>query len=490
LCEPMHYWSATRVAAAIRRREVTPVEVFDHLARRIREVNPRVNAYCTFDLERDFERARPAAVEATEAIARKGEVGPLHGVPVAVKDDLAVRGLTFTCGSNLMARYQAEYDDLTVERLKRAGAVIVGKTNLPEFGHKGTTDNLLFGATNNPWDTCRITGGSSGGSGAAVAAGMAYLALGTDIGGSIRIPASCCGIVGHKPSLGRIPRVPAGNFFNMAWTAGPMARTVADAALGLRVLAGPDPRDPFSLPAPGDGEFELTGDLRGLRIAWSPSPTGGPVERGVVEAACSTLRVLEPLGVQLQEITDTLETPRGAVDDLLSGDIMLMFVLLGVRHWWQFLALRMRGWFSRRHRLSPSFAPFARRSFRTSLRRYIAAQNEITDFVEQRANRVFETHDLLASPTMALPPFPHPGLAELGPREVAGQRIDRHIGWFFTWPFNLTGQPAISIPCGWTEGGLPLGLQIVGRRGADGLVLRVAAEIERRKPWDDRRPPL
>lgn len=268
-----------------------------------------------------------------------------------------------------------------------------------------------------------------------------------------------------------------------------MARTVADVSLGLRVLAGPDPRDPFSLPALSEGELDLTGDLRGLRIAWSRSPTGGPVEPIVVEAAQSALESIEPLGVQIQEISDTLKAPRRAVDDVLSGDIILMFSLMGVGSWWRLTGLRMRGWFSERYRLSPSFAPFARRSFCTSLRRYVIAQKEITDFVEKSANRIFEDHDLLASPTLALPPFPHPGLGELGPRAVAGQNIDPHLGWFFTWPFNLTGQPAVSIRCEWTEDGLPLGLQIVGRRGADGLVLRVAAAIEGSRREDDRRPP-
>ena len=486
MSEDIPYWPATVVAKAIRQGELSPVDVFDAVARRIEAANPRINAYCTLDLD----RARIAAEAAKEALARTSSVGPLHGVPVAVKDDLAVQGVTYTCGCHLTARYQAEHDDLTVERLKRAGAVILGKTNLPEFGHKATTDNLLFGTTRNPWNLDRIAGGSSGGSAAAVAAGMAYLALGTDIGGSIRIPASCCGIVGHKPSLGRIPRVPAGNYFNTAWVSGPMARTVADVALALGVLAGPDPRDPFSLPAPGDGDLDLAGDVRGLRIAWSRSPTGGPVEPVVVEAARSALWSLEASGVQIQELQDTLEAPRAAVDDVLSGDCMLMFVSMGVDSWWRFMTLRVLGWFSPQYRLSPSFVPFARRSFRTSLRRYIIAQKMITDFVETKANRIWEAHDLLASPTVALPPFPHPGLAELGPREVDGQPIDRHLGWFFTWPFNLTGQPAVSIPCGWTEDGLPLGLQIVGRQGADGLVLRVAAAIEHLRPWGGRRPPV
>jgi Asp-tRNA(Asn)/Glu-tRNA(Gln) amidotransferase A subunit family amidase len=497
LGEPLFYWSATKVAEAIRRREVSPVEVFEAVAKRRKDVDPKVNAYCS-PIDIDLDGGRQAAKEAEKVLARNGPIGPLHGVPVAVKDDLAVEGLHYTCGSNLLADYIAEYDDLTVARLKRAGAIVLGKTNMPEFGHKGTTDNLLFGTTKNPWNLDYTAGGSSGGSAAAVAAGMAYLALGTDIGGSIRIPASCCGIIGFKPSLGRIPRVPAGNFSNTAWTSGPMARTVADIALGLRVLAGPDPRDPLSLPALEEGELDLTGDLRGLRIGWSPSPTGGTVESVVVESARTSLGSLQQLGVQIHQINESpedassaVEAVREAVDDVLSGDIMLMFMLMGVNSRWRFLALRALGFFSRKYRLSPSFAPFARRSFFTSLSAYINAHKKITLYVEQKANRYFEKHDLLASPTLALPPFPHPGLRELGPPKVDGKPItDRLLGWFFTWPFNLTGQPAISIRCGWTKDGLPLGLQIVGRRGADGLVLRVAAAIEGIGPWDDQHPPL
>jgi Asp-tRNA(Asn)/Glu-tRNA(Gln) amidotransferase A subunit family amidase len=484
---PIHYWTATAVAEAIRQREVTPLEVFEEVEKRINAVNGHINAYCTLDLE----RARKAAQAATEALSRKDPLGLLHGVPVAVKDDLAVQGLRYTCGSNLLANYIGEYDDLTVVRLKRAGAIILGKTNMPEFGHKGTTDNLLFGTTRNPWNLDRTAGGSSGGSAAAVAAGMGYLALGTDIGGSIRIPASCCGIVGFKPSLGRIPRVPAGNFSNTAWTSGPMGRKVEDIALGLRVLAGPDPRDPLSLPAIDERELDLEGDLPGLRIAWIPCPIPGAVESVVIEAAWSKLEILKSMGVHIDQINKRLDPPRDAVNYILSGDCMLIFQLMGINTWWRFLALRVMGLFSKKYRLSPSFAPFARRSFLTSLSTYIKAQKVITEYVEQRANRFFEEYDLLASPTLALPPFPHPGLAELGPREVNGQPItDRHLGWFFTWPFNLSNQPAISIPCGFTQDGLPLGLQIVGRHRADGLLLRVSAALENSGPEDDRRPPV
>jgi Asp-tRNA(Asn)/Glu-tRNA(Gln) amidotransferase A subunit family amidase len=480
------YWSATRVAAAIRRRELSPVEVFDALARRIEAVNPTINGYVTLDLD----RARDEARRAQEVAACAGALGPLHGVPVAVKDDLAVAGLRCTCGSRLLADHVPREDDLTVSRLRRAGAVIVGKTNLPEFGHKGTTDNSLFGATSTPWGPGRTAGGSSGGSAAVVAAGLAYLALGSDIGGSIRVPASCCGIVGHKPTFGRVPRVPAGNFFNTAWTAGPMARSVADTALGLRILAGPDVRDPFALPPLGKDELALEGDLDGVRIDFNPSPTGAPVEPVVAEAARAAAWRLAEAGARVDDARGNLPVPRRAIDEVLAGDSLVVFALAGMASRWRALLFRVAGWFSPRYRFSPSFARLAWRGFRVSLARYVAAQAELTDFVETHVAALFGEFDLLATPTIALPPFPHLGLGALGPDRVAGERIDPHIGWLFTWPFNLTGQPAVSVPCGWTADGLPLGLQIVGRRCEDGLVLRAAAALERLQPWEGRRPPV
>jgi amidase/aspartyl-tRNA(Asn)/glutamyl-tRNA(Gln) amidotransferase subunit A len=322
-----------------------------------------------------------------------------------------------------------------------------------------------------------------------VADHLAYLALGTDIGGSIRVPASCCGIVGLKPSFGRIPRVPAGNYFNTAWVAGPMARTVRDTALALSVLAGPDDRDPFSLPPLQPGELDLTGPVEGLRIAWSPSPTGMPVEPMVVDAAWNALVRLRALGVRVQALETVLDVARvrPAIDRLLCGDCMSMFLLMGIASRWRFWALRVLALFLSRYRFSPSFVPFARGAFQTSLRDYVSAQNTITDFVERSAGQYFAGFDLLATPTIALPPFPHP--TGLGPTRVGGQAIDPHLGWLFTWPFNLTGQPAVSIPCGRTADGLPLGLQLVGRHGDDGLLLRVAAALEEINPWSQHRPP-
>ncbi|MFO0889595.1 MAG: amidase [Isosphaeraceae bacterium] len=484
MSDDLCYWSAREVAAAIRERRISPLEVFEAVARRIEAVNPRINGYVTLTLD----QARDAAREAQEALHRTSDLGPLHGVPVAVKDDLAVRGVRYTCGSNLLSDHVADSDDLTVERLRRAGAIILGKTNLPEFGHKGTTDNLLFGTTNNPWDLTRTAGGSSGGSAAVVAAGLAYLALGTDIGGSVRIPASCCGVVGHKPSLGRVPRVPVGNFFNTAWTAGPIARTVADCALGLEVVSGPDIRDPFSIPSFAPWELDLEGELSGLRIGWAPNPTNAPVEPVVADAGRKTLERLESLGARIETRREKLPIPHGPLRSLLAGDALLVFVLADMHPPWRSLLLRVMGWFNKRYRFSPSFAPLARRGYSLPLWRYIAAQKEMTDFVEKSVWALFGECDLLATPTIALPPFPHPGAGQLGPAQVAGQRIEPHIDWMFTWPFNLSGQPAASVPCGWTTDGLPIGLQIVGRRCQDSLVLRVAGAIERLQPWAGRRP--
>jgi Asp-tRNA(Asn)/Glu-tRNA(Gln) amidotransferase A subunit family amidase len=405
-----------------------------------------------------------------------GDLGLLHGVPVAIKDDLEVAGLRFTCGSRLRAKVIGKSDDLTVARLRRAGAIVLGKTNEPEFGHKGVTDNALVGTTPTPWNRECTAGGSSGGSAAAVAAGMAYLALGTDIAGSVRIPASCCGIVGHKPSFGRIPRVPGYNAFVTQWYIGPLARTVADTALALRVLAGPDDRDPFSLPALGEKDLALAGDLRGLRLTFCPRPTGAPVEPEVAQAAERTARLLERRGVKIVLRKEPL--PRAPLDALMVIFRAVSLADAGITDEADFK--------KKRDLLTKTFAAFVEPGLKLTLGDYLAAQTRLTTFLEQSAPDYWRDCDVLATPTIAVPPFSTK--LPLGPDRVAGQKIDPHVEWTFTWPFNLTGQPAVSIPCGWTNKGLPLGLQLVGRRGADGLVLRVAAALEALAAWSDRRP--
>ena len=453
------FLSAVEVAAAIRARQLSPVEVFKAVARRIEACNPQLNAFCTLGLD----QARKAASAAEVAVARHAELGPLHGVPIAVKDDLPVAGLRCTEGSVLHADRMASHDALAVKRLRDAGAIILGKTNLPEFGHKGTTENLLFGVSRNPWNPQCTPGGSSGGSAAAVADGMAYLALGTDIAGSVRIPAAFCGIVGHKPSLGRVPRVMPGvnlNLLDTTWVIGPMARTVRDAALMLRVLAGPDECDPFALPHPGEQEFDLAGDLDGLRIAWCPSPTGGPVDPGAARAAEAAVQSLTVQGVRVEALDAPLDPPADALLALAGAEVASAFreVFPHVRD-----------------QLSPTLAEFISEMLPLTLDECRAARLAASAFIERLA-AVFDHCDLLATPTTAIPAFS----TELawGPDQVGGRPIDPRMGWVFTWPFNLTGHPAISLPCGWSEDGLPYGIQLVGRRRADGLVLRVAAAIE------------
>jgi Asp-tRNA(Asn)/Glu-tRNA(Gln) amidotransferase A subunit family amidase len=466
--------SASTLAARIRARKLSPVEAVDALAERIKRLNPKLNAYVTLDLE----NARKDA-QMKDKMRREhpdGNLGLLHGVPVAIKDDLEVAGLRYTCGSRLREKEIGKSDDLTVARLRKAGAIILGKTNEPEFGHKGVTDNKLFGTTPTPWNPERTAGGSSGGSAAAVAAGMAYLALGTDIAGSVRIPASCCGVVGLKASFGRIPRVPAGNAFVTQWHIGPLARTVADAALALRVLAGPDNRDPFSLPTPGEKELSLEGDMGGLRVTFCPRPTGVPVEAEVEAAAEKTARLLERQGMKVVFRKEPL--PGAPLDALKVIFRAVALADAGIKDEADFK--------KKRDLLSDTFAAFVEPGLKLTLRDYLEAQAEVTTFLEQSAPDYWKDCDVLATPTLTTPPFSTQ--LPLGPDRVAGQKIDPHLGWAFTWPFNLTGQPAVSIPCGSTADGLPLGLQLVGRRGQDGLVLRVAAAIEALAPWSNRRP--
>ncbi|RMF83881.1 MAG: amidase, partial [Nitrospinota bacterium] len=294
------YTPATQLAAAIRNKTLSPVEVIEAFLQRIEQLNPRLNAYCTVTAD----LARAAAREAEAAVMRGEELGPLHGVPFSIKDLTVTRGVRTTFGSKIFADYIPDQDAVLVERLRAAGGILLGKTNTPEFGCKALTDNRVFGTTYNPWNPVMTPGGSSGGAGAAVAAGMGPLAEGSDLAGSIRIPASFCGIVGLKPSPGRIPRHPTLNAWNTLSVHGPMTRTVADAALMLQVMAGPDDRDPLSLPQTGEdfcaavqGDLDLTG----LRIAWTPDLNMVPVEPVVKEICAKAVQVFADLGGIVEE---------------------------------------------------------------------------------------------------------------------------------------------------------------------------------------------
>jgi Asp-tRNA(Asn)/Glu-tRNA(Gln) amidotransferase A subunit family amidase len=486
------YFSAAELAHRLRQQKVSSVEVIDALKERIDRLNPRLNAYFTLDLEnarRDAEMKHRMRKEHPH-----GDLGPLHGVPVAIKDDLEVKGLRCTDGSRLCLGYVPDFDDVTVARLKKAGAIVLGKTHEPEFGHKGTTDNRLGEdgkkvTTVTPWHLGRTSGGSSGGSAAAVAAGLAYLALGTDIAGSVRIPASCCGIVAIKPTFGLVPRVPSGNAFTL-WASGPLGRRVADVALALQVLAGPHPGDRFSLPHLPHDAFRLDGPLPELKILWCPNPTGVEPEPEVARAAHKALDDLarhSKRQVRVEEAKAPL-IPADAADALIKS-LTVLFRTGSLGECMEGAKLAsLADFVSVADQMSPTYRDFVTPAWEVTLKEYLLAQAAVTDFCEKTAPALFAGYDLIATPTLAVPPFDKD--LPLGPEAVSGRKIDARMGWAFTWPFNLTGEPAVSLPCGWTEKeNLPIGLQLVGRRGQDGLVLRAAAAVERLVSPTYRRPP-
>lgn len=460
---------AIELAGLIRRRELSPLEILRAVLERIERLNPKLNAYVLIHAERALQDARRAEQAAIAGQSR----GLLHGVPVSIKDNLWTRGDVTTYGSRLLADFVPPEDAPSVARLRAAGAILVGRTNLPEFAWRGSTDNPLFGASCNPWDLTRTPGGSSGGGAAAVAAGLGPLALGSDGAGSIRIPASFCGLVGLKPSFGRVPMYPAAGGNELVAHVCPLTRTVRDAALMLNVIARYDRRDPLALPDDGADyvrAVEAGPSLRGVRAAWSPDLGFAPVEPETRAVARAAALALGQAGLELEEASPELGDPGGILRTLYGG------AQAGAH------AARPP---EQKAQMDPELVAYAEASAGMSVVEYvkaIAARQALVDSLR----RFFERYDLLLSPTLALPAFP---LGMVGPREVDRRTIP-HLGWTLCYPFNYSGQPAISVPAGWTASGLPVGLQIVGRRFEDALVLRAAAALEAVRPWADRRPVL
>ncbi|MBI4247590.1 MAG: amidase [Candidatus Rokubacteria bacterium] len=459
---------AADVAAAIAKRKISPVEVVDAVLERIGRLNPPLNAYVTLDAE----GARRAAREAERAVMkRRAKLGPLHGVPFSVKDLILTKGVRTTFGTPLYRDHVPAEDAPSVARLKAAGAVLIGKTNTPTFGWVGVTDNLLFGVTRNPWNPGRTPGGSSGGAAAAVAAGLGPLALGTDGGGSIRKPAAFCGIFGLKPSYGRIPVYPHGAAWSLSHV-GPMTRTVKDAALVMNAGAGPDERDQYSLPvAAVDYVKALQGPLKGLRVAWSDTlgfaPAIDPEVRAITAAAA---RAFRDVGCRVESVDPKWPSPWQCWRMTFLGGI-------GAR-----LAPYLE---KRREEIDPGLLPVVEEALAAPATAYVQAWFDRLAWW-QHARAFFEKYDLLLCPAVNTPAFP---LGVLWPTEVDGKSVTREAGSAFTFPFNMTGQPAATVPCGFTKDGLPVGLQIVGRRFDDATVLRASAAFEAIRPWAPRRPP-
>ena len=456
---------ATEMAIAIRSKKLSPVEVARALLARIEAINPALNAYCLVTPE----MAMAAAREAEAAVMRGDALGPLHGVPVSIKDLFDVKGLPTTKGSLLYKDHIANGWEYCAKRLIDAGGVHLGKTNTPEFGFIPMTENRLFGATNNPWDLTRTPGGSSGGAAAAVAAGLGPIALSSDGGGSIRIPASFCGVFGIKPTYGRIPRNPGG------WTTmthrGSTTRTVADAALALDVMAGHEPEDPFSIvDYPGSFLDELERGVKGLRVAWSADLGFAPVEPEV-RAICETAaKRFADLGCTVEEATPGFPNP--------SADLTFFTVAATADAvWLSELTDDQRALLDEPAR---QFSAFGRQT--TGMQLIQAERRRMA--IWQTMQRFHEQYDLLLTPVLSCTAFP----TGQPPAAIAGKEIPQ-FGWMtYTNPFNLTGQPAASVPCGFDSTGLPVGLQIIGRAYEDSLVLRAARAFEQAQPWADKRP--
>ena len=462
---------AVALAAAIRARTLSPVEIVDAVLARIEALNPTLNAF----LAVDADGARAAARRAEAAVMRGDPLGPLHGLPVPIKDLEPVAGLRCTYGSRFYADSIAPADGIVPERVKAAGGIVIGKTNTSHYGYRDTSDNLIGPPCRNPWRLDRTSGGSSGGAASAVAAGLCPAAHGSDGAGSIRIPAAFCGVFGFKPSLGRVPFWPTPDVWAARAHNGPIARTVADAALLLGALAGPDARDPLSIDrAPDDYAAAVANPmpaLAGLRVAWSADFGYAAVDPEVCRLAAAAAQRFGTLGPAVEAVDPGWDDPREPAATIWFA---AMSGRLGERY------DERPEWFE------PELAEMIETGRRVSGPGLVRANLARTAFLGQ-AQRFFERFDLLLTPQMPAGAWPIDGPdKEIGGTATPGM-FDRLP---FTYPFNMTGQPAASVPCGFTAGGLPVALQIVGRWHADTLVLQAAAALEHAVPWAHARPAL
>ncbi|MCY4530386.1 MAG: amidase [Chloroflexi bacterium] len=464
------YLPATEIRSMIAERQVSSFEMTKLYLDRIASLDSQFNSYLTVTADLALEMAE----EADRAVARGDDLGPLHGLPISIKDLEMTEGIRTTSGSLIFADRIAAYDSVVVERVKKAGAVILGKTNTPEYGLLGHTENRLGDHCRNPWNTDRTTGGSSGGAGASVAAGLCALATGSDGGGSIRIPAGFCGIYGIKPTQGRISYYlgpgadPAVNLFSQP---GPMTRTVADSAVLLQVLAGRDPRDPGALrDEPDDYVGALSRGVEGMKIGWSADFGFAAVEPEVRDSAAAAAMAYEDLGAVVEEIDFVLDTPFEQFWPLFTA-IMYARVAGVVDEHWDKLT-----WYAQDSLATGKNITGA--EFVNALGHVDAMKSQFAD--------AFDEYDLILTPTLSTPAFP---VGE-PPAKIGGQDVHWFWGYTpYTMPINMIGSTAASIPCGFSSDGLPIGLHIIGDRGAEAKVFAASAAFEEARPWIQHRPP-
>jgi aspartyl-tRNA(Asn)/glutamyl-tRNA(Gln) amidotransferase subunit A len=466
--------SAAETAAAIRSRRVSALEVIDATLARIERLQPILNCFITVCAD----RARDEARDVDRRVARGEDVGVLGGVPLAVKDLVNTAGVRTTFASYIHEHNVPAQDSVSIARLRKAGAILVGKTTTPEFGHMVWTEAPLFGRTRNAWNGERTSGGSSGGAAAACAAGIAPLHVATCAGGSTRIPAACNGVVGFKQSLGLIPHDMAPDAFGNLSYITPTTRTVTDTALMLHVMSGPDWSDPHSFGASNAGILaaaDTDGDLKRLRFAWRPFLGNTAIDNEYMAIASDAARTFEALGATMSEMADDMEPTEP------------MWLVLSTALWRARFADLLPKW---RDRMSRTLVGQMERGGEHTAE-MLAKANLQRTALYRKVQSWFDTVDVIVMPTLTRTAVPiQEGLFE--PIEIEGRKVDTvRKAWFpYTHPFNLTGNPAVTLPAGFHSDGLPVAIQLVARRGADALLIKAAALFEKSRPWSERRPNL
>jgi len=463
------FLTAVELAQRIRTRDPSCVEVMEAHLRQIERVNPQVNAIVTLVPEQALAQARAADA----ALRRSDAVGPLHGLPVAHKDLVQTKGMRTTFGSPIYADFVPDVDDLIVTRIRNAGAILIGKTNTPEFGAGSQTFNPVFGATRNPYDLSKTCGGSSGGAAVALACGMLPIADGSDTGGSLRNPASFCNVVGFRPSPGRVPSCSDRAAWQTLSVPGPMARTVADAALLLSAMAGPHPCSPIALQKPG-AHFRqpLDRDFHGVRVAWSRTASGLPIDPEVTAVLEQARPVLEAIGCIVEETEP----------DFTGADEA-------------FKVWRAWGYEQKLGELADTHRDRLKETILWEIEQgraltgpQIGRAERLRTALYHRMRRFMQTYEFLALPVVQVPPFP---IEQPYVTEINGVPMDTYIDWMRScYYISITGFPAISVPAGFTRDGLPVGLQLVGRHRNDFGVLQLAHAFEQATGHWRRRPPI
>ena len=463
------FLSAVEMARLIRAKKLSAREALAaHLAQ-IERVNPKVNAIVTLVPE----LAAAAAAKADEMQARKQTLGPLHGLPVAHKDLLDTRGIRTTFGSPLYKDNIPTEDDIVVERMQRAGAITIGKTNTPEFGSGSQTFNTVFGATRNPYDLTKTCGGSSGGAAVALACGLVPVATGSDTGGSLRNPAAFCNVVGFRPSIGRVPNPKAAFGWSTLSTSGCLGRSVADLAFALSTIAGPDSRAPLSMNEPGERFARpLDRSFKGVRVAWFKDLGGVPFDPRVRTVVDAHRRTFDTLGCVVEQ----------AEPDFAPAEVAFRVL----RAW------NTANSYGDRLRANPdAFKDTLKREIEEGLRltgNDVARAETTHGQLWRRFQAFLEKYEYFVLPTTQLPPF---DVNTPYPTEIAGVTFETYIDWMKScWYVSATGNPAASVPAGFTPEGLPVGVQIVGRAGEDFAVLQMAHAFEQATGFGKRRPAI